>query len=770
MQFILFKRVIRDLKEHCFRYLALFFLIILGMYMVISMAGGADMVESTVYNSSIKNNVEDGEFSLFFPLTDSEKSDLENKGVVLEEKFYMDYTLPDDSKIRVFSNREKINLIQLDEGRLANNKDEIVIEKKFAESHNIQLGSNIKIAETNFEVVGIGSTPDYDCVLKSLADATAQSEIFGTAFVSRDVFENLAAADSNSTTMTYEYSYKEGNNFGAEDIKAYLKEIDIPTTNEISNNQILEQINEKLDLASNLLSFVEQENNPRIYASIDDVLIMKYAGLVAGILVLVLFTYVISVFVVHNIEAESNVIGTLYAMGLRKKELVRHYLILPTLIAFIAGLIGTIFGFSKVGAGIMGAESSAYYSIPELRMTYSIYLILYGVVLPPVISLLINYFFINSKLSSSALSMIRKNAKTETQKPLILKADNFIRRFRIRLFIREYRVNITLIIGMFFSILILILGLDCYSCCRNMYIDNNKDVKFSYMYLYKFPGLTVPEGGEICYAETLNKEIYGYDFDITLLGIEDSNPYFNYNLSPGEKIIAISNSTAAKYNLNVGDNIVLNDENRDVTYTFTIDQIVDYSVGLYAFMDIDSMRELFGRENEYFNVVVSDKELNIDESSLYTTITKEEILKNAEVFITIMKDIFIMMISVSIIIFAIVMYLMLKVILERSTINISLFKILGYRNKEIRKLYLDGNFAMLAVGAIFCIIICKLIVDKIYPICFVANVACGMNYKFQWFLYPIIYIGIILCYLVINFALVIKIKSVSINEVLKNRE
>lgn len=770
MQVILFKRVIRDLKKHCFRYLALFFLIILGMYMVISMAGGADMVESTVYSSSIKNNVEDGEFSLFFPLTDSEKSELESEGVILEEKFYMDYTLSDNSVLRVFKNREKINLIQIDEGRLGYGKDELVIEKKFAENHNIQLGSNVKIGETNFKVVGIGSTPDYDCVLKSLADATAQSEIFGTAFVSKDVFEDLEVADTNSTTITYEYSYKEGENFDAEDIKAYLKERDIPAVNDILDNQSLAQTNENIDVTLNLLNFVEKENNPRIYASVDDVMIIKYAGLVAGILVLALFTYVISVFVVHNIETESSVIGTLYAMGLRKKELVRHYLILPTLITLVAGLIGTILGFSKIGAGIMGAENSAYYSIPELRMTYPIYLILYGVVLPPVISLLINYLFINNKLSLSALNMIRKNTKTKVQKPLKLKGDNFISKFQIRLFIREYRVNITLIVGMFFSILILILGLDCYTCCRNMYLDNKEDVKFSYMYLYKFPGITIPEGGEIGYAETLNKEIYGYNFDITLLGIEEDNSYFHFNLSSGENLIAISNSTAAKYNLNVGDNIVLSDENKDVTYTFEVDQIVDYSVGLYAFMDINSMRELFEKEDGYFNVAISNNKLNIDDSNLYTTITKEEILKNAEVFITIMKDMFMMMIIVSIIIFVIVMYLMLKVILERSTTNISLFKILGYRNREIRKLYLDGNFVMVMVGAIFSITICKLIVDKIYPICFVANVACGMNYKFQWFLYPIIYIGVILCYIMINFALMIKIKRVSINEVLKNRE
>ncbi len=46
----------------------------------------------------------------------------------------------------------------------------------------------------------------------------------------------------------------------------------------------------------------------------------------------------------------------------------------------------------------------------------------------------------------------------------------------------------------------------------------------------------------------------------------------------------------------------------------------------------------------------------------------------------------------SILIFCVVMYLMVKVMIDRSAYNISLIKVFGYRRKEIRKMYLDGNF------------------------------------------------------------------------------
>ena len=40
-------------------------------------------------------------------------------------------------------------------------------------------------------------------------------------------------------------------------------------------------------------------------------MINKVAGLIAGMIIIILFAYVISVFVVHGIERESSVIGTL---------------------------------------------------------------------------------------------------------------------------------------------------------------------------------------------------------------------------------------------------------------------------------------------------------------------------------------------------------------------------------------------------------------------------------------------------------------------------
>lgn len=83
MQKILRKRVFRDLKENLFRYIALGSLIILSMYMVVSLIGAAETIISGGEKIAKKYNVEDGQFSVFVPLTDKQKNILTKKGVTL---------------------------------------------------------------------------------------------------------------------------------------------------------------------------------------------------------------------------------------------------------------------------------------------------------------------------------------------------------------------------------------------------------------------------------------------------------------------------------------------------------------------------------------------------------------------------------------------------------------------------------------------------------------------------------------------------------------
>lgn len=181
------------------------------------------------------------------------------------------------------------------------------------------------------------------------------------------------------------------------------------------------------------------------------------------------------------------------------------------------------------------------------------------------------------------------------------------------------------------------------------------------------------------------------------------------------------------------------------------------------------MRELFGRDDDYYNVLFSDDSLDIEEGRLYSTTTKADVERSADIFITLMTPMVIMLSAVAAIIFCIVLYLMMKVMVDRSSQGIALVKIFGYKNSEIRKLYLNGNLLTVIVGAIISIPLSKYVMDAMFPM-MIANVACGMDLSLGWISYIGIFAAVIILYFVINAFLMRKIRKISPSEALKNRE
>lgn len=775
MQKILRKRVIRDLKENLFRYLALGLLIILGMYIIVSLVGAADTIIIGSKQHATENCLEDGEFQVFVPLTEQEIEKLENAGITLESMFYLDFLQEDESTLRVYKNREEINLLELDDGRMPETAEEIALEKRYCEENDISLGDEIVIANQTYQVAGIGSVPDYEAPLKNMADTSVASKSFGVAFVQERAYEELKASKKSTKSEEYVYAYRLNGAMSADELKDKLKKLEF-SVGDVEDSYLKKYWEETVgkkeyfDIdVNNLVQFMPAEDNPRVGAAADDQIVNKQVGLFAGVIIMILFTYVISVFVVHSIDKESSIIGALYALGVKRKELIRHYLMLPMIVTFFAGTIGTVLGYSKWGINTQMGDCYGYFSIPEIEVVYEQYLLIYGIIMPPVVAALVNYFVIRKRLNQPALRLIKGEQKKRKERNIDLGNMGFISRFRIRQMLRELRTSFTVWFGMFVSLLIMMIGINCYALCEHIRIENKEDTKYEYMYTYKYPEEEVAEGGEACYAKTLKKEILGYNLEVTVLGIDEDNPYFAAKPKQGKSIASISSAMAQKYDLSVGDKVILTDEEEEMDYAFTVQEIVQYSPGFYVFMDIDSARELFGQEDDYYNVVFSDKELEIDSGRLYAVTSKTDIEKSASIFSDMMMPMISMLCVVSALIFIVVMYLMMKVMIDRSSFGISLMKIFGYRTKEIRKLYLNGNFYTVAVGALVCLPLAKWLMDAMYPM-MIANISCGMNLQFTWQMYVGIYMAILVLYFIINWALVGHLKKMVPAEVLKNRE
>ena len=532
-------------------------------------------------------------------------------------------------------------------------------------------------------------------------------------------------------------------------------------------------VDEYFDIkASNLMLFMNHAENPRIDSAADDVQITYTASIIFGILLVMLFAYVISVFIVHMIDQESAVIGALYSMGVKRRTLTLSYVAVPVLVSFISGVIGTALAvLTPAGIPAQLQDSLSYYSMPEVTIKVTPFILIYGLVIPPVTAFIVNVLVIRKRLRKTPLALLRNEQKAVRGKDLKIKGLKFISMFRLRQMIRELRAGLTVILGMFMSLLVAMMAINTFVYCSRVKDFYVSQTKYEYMYNYKYPTEEVPEGGYEAVAESLRKEIYGYTFDVTILGITKDNPFFDTgDLPDNDTDVVISSAAAVKYNLKIGDEFTMKDGNGGRLYAFKVSKIIDYSATLAVFMDIDRCRDLFGEDDKYYNVVFSDHALDIDSGRLYSTVTKSDIEKSAGIYVDMMGPMITVMSTASAVIFAVVMYLMVKMMIDRSTFNISLVKIFGFRNREVRKMYLDGNFITVALGALIVIPLCKIIMDYIYPRYLVSNVGVGISPSYPPELFAAIFLVIIGLYLVINFVLTGRLKKINPAVVLKNRE
>ena len=909
MQKVLRKRIFRDFKENLPRYLALAFLLILSMYMVVSIVGAAETVMRGTTTEAKKQNVEDGQFSLFVPMKESEWDALTDKGITLEKMFFLDYVVDGDKTLRVFKNRTKIDTIAIHAGKLAQADDELVLERQYAEKNDIHVGDTIVLGDRTYKVSGIGTVPDYDSPLKSLGDTVCDSLNFGLAFVTDEAYTILQKEGKSAKSEEYYYAYKLNDAMTDDELKAELKKLSFSSDDvddayfqeywdrtlgreeefrdgmneladgakeladglsELTDNNhdlqkasdqifaaYLEQANSKLSAyrveiltadnfeevldkqirstnnamlqlglvnakselqklkafsdgiyeytdgtadaadgaadvqdgvqelkdetenmldeifnadANNLLSFVTAEDNVRIHAASDDVEMNNTIGMIAGVLLLVLIAYVLSVFVVHSIDQESAVIGALYALGVKRKDLMRHYILLPTLISLIGSAIGTALAYTKIGVRYQMQDTYYYYSLPDIAVQIRPYTIIYGVAIPPIICLIVTSLVIRKRLSRPVLILLKNEQKAATGKDVKLGNMKFMKLFRIRQILRERRTALTVVFGMFVSILLLVMSMEIYTYCHAVQDDYVADTKFEYMYTYKYPSEEVPDGGYEAYAKTLKKEIYGYNFDVTVLGIKGNNPFFDVTLSDSADKVTISSSISYKYGLKKGDVITLKDEENGKIYAFEIEAVTEYAPSFMVFLPYDKALDLFGEQDDYYNVVFADHDLGVEGGRLYSTLTRDDVKKAAGIFSDQMRSMIITIGAVSALIFASVLYLMMKVMIDRSSFSIALIKIFGYRNKEVKKMYLDGNFYIVLIGALVSIPLAKVLLDAAYEPQFVPNIACGVDKSFPVWLYLAMFAGVLVLYFIINHLLVRKIKQMLPAEVLKNRE
>ena len=427
-----------------------------------------------------------------------------------------------------------------------------------------------------------------------------------------------------------------------------------------------------------------------------------------------MLAFVFAVTTNNTIQKEAAVIGTLRASGYTRRELLLHYISLPILVTILAAVIGNILGYT-VFKGIVADMYYGSYSLPTYETRWNAEAFYLTTLVPFVLMAVINVVLIRGKLKISPLRFLRKDlGSTRRSKAVRLPNFKFFNRFRIRILIQNRANYLTLFIGIVFANILLLFGMMMSPLLSHYQEETINNMLAKYQYILSVPDeldveensllgmvqkLLMPsletenENAEKFCMESLKMipEKAGKDGEsITIYGIEPDSKYVEADFSGlSENGVLLSDGFQQKYGIKTGDTISLKEPYGSKTYEFQVGGFYDYPGALAFFMPAESFRSLFDKKETYFNGYFSDEELtDLDDDYVTTTITQDDLTKVSRQLDVSMGEMFQLFNVFSLILFALLIYLLTKLIIEKNASSISMVKILGYKNREIVSLYL----------------------------------------------------------------------------------
>lgn len=619
-----------------------------------------------------KGKVEDANFTSLEKLDQATIKDLENKKVKVYENFYVEEKLPGKKDLRIFENRDSINLPSILEGRLAEKNDEICLSANYARANKIKIGDNIVIGGKTYKLKGLVALADYSTLLKNSEDLVMDTGYFGTALIAKGGLKNLHGQ------IKYQYSYHDTEKLAKAKANDKLKDI----------IKIVNKKNLILDAST------RYDNKCITYFTDDmggDVPMMTSAMIV----LIIAIAFISSIQVKTMIEDEAPIIGSLLASGYKKRELKRAYMLMPIFLSLISSLIGNIIAYSH---GYKKYTDLYYnsYDLPKFKVTFDLRSFILTSLIPLIIYLIINYLVISKALKHEPIDFLRNTIKSPKAKTrLRLDKFSFLNKFRIRVILSNKANIVSLIFGIGLANILLIYSLSL----KPIFYDYASNMKNSMKYEHNYIVKTSQENIKADKLTLSTLKLVDHDMKkVQTLGVDEKSKYQNLSLAKlKDKDVIISSGLAKNYKYKIGDKIKLVEAFNDKEIILRVCSI-DKSNKQFQFITRrDILNKIIAKDKDYFNCYGSDKKLDINKDLLMTEINREEMDKFMTHFMDSFGGIFETFLVITIIFYLIISFLVASLIVDKSKTNISYLKIFGMKNRESTSIYTSPIFAILIV-------------------------------------------------------------------------
>ncbi|MFQ9611005.1 MAG: ABC transporter permease [Lachnospira sp.] len=751
------KRFLRELKGELAKYIVIF----VFMTAVIGLISGFLIADGSMYDTYNKSfekyNIEDGNFELYSKADESVIDKLEKENVTIYENFYKEEIVvrhnnikndeDSQSTLRFYVNREEIDKVDLMEGSLPEDINEIAIDRMYAENNDIKVQDTLTVGSRILKVTGLVALSDYSSLFSDNSDTMFDSLKFGVGVVSQKCFD---AYDDTHIHYVYSWLY---DNKPEDDKEAKLMADDFVKT--ISANAIL-------------VNYIPQYINQAIHFTGDDIGSDRSMMIVLLYVLIVIMAFVFAVTTNNTIVKEANVIGTLRASGYTRGELLRHYILLPIIVTIFGALVGNILGYT-VFKDIFVATYYGSYSLPTYHTLWNADAFLLTTVVPVIIMLVINIVIIGCRLKLSPLKFLRRDLSgKQKKKAMRLPAFGFFNRFRLRIIIQNMPNYITLFIGILFANVLLLFGIMLGPMLTHYQNEITDKLIAKHQYVLKTL-VDVDDNAAEKYCVKTLATIEGRlkSEDVLVYGVKDNSIYADINTaSLKDNEVYITNGYADKFRIKKGDKITLKEKYDDNEYEFTVKDMYDYPSSFAIFMSDAAFKNVFDKSEDYYSGYFSDNILDIDEKYVATQITLDDLTKVSRQLDRSMGETFNLVKIFAVVLFAVLMFLLTKLIVEKNTTSISMVKILGYSNREISRLYVTSTTIVVVLSVALSIGLSVIIMNYLFRV-FMEEMSGWISCYYAPHIFPVMFILNITVYAVISFFMMAKIKKIPMDEALK---
>lgn len=754
------KRFLRELKGELAKYIVIF----VFMTAVIGLISGFLIADGSMYDTYNKSfekyNIEDGNFELYSKADESVIDKLEKENVTIYENFYKEETVvrhnnikndeDSQSTLRFYVNREEVDKVDLMEGSLPEDINEIAIDRMYAENNDIKVQDTLTVGSRILKVTGLVALSDYSSLFSDNSDTMFDSLKFGVGVVSQKCFD---AYDDTHIHYVYSWLY---DNKPEDDKEAKLMADDFVKT--ISANAIL-------------VNYIPQYINQAIHFTGDDIGSDRSMMIVLLYVLIVIMAFVFAVTTNNTIVKEANVIGTLRASGYTRGELLRHYILLPIIVTIFGALVGNILGYT-VFKDIFVATYYGSYSLPTYHTLWNADAFLLTTVVPVIIMLVINIVIIGCRLKLSPLKFLRRDLSgKQKKKAMRLPAFGFFNRFRLRIIIQNMPNYITLFIGILFANVLLLFGIMLGPMLTHYQNEITDKLIAKHQYVLKTL-VDVDDNAAEKYCVKTLATIEGRlkSEDVLVYGVKDNSIYADINTaSLKDNEVYITNGYADKFRIKKGDKITLKEKYDDNEYEFTVKDMYDYPSSFAIFMSDAAFKNVFDKSEDYYSGYFSDNILDINEKYVATQITLDDLTKVSRQLDRSMGETFNLVKIFAVVLFAVLMFLLTKLIVEKNTTSISMVKILGYSNREISRLYVTSTTIVVVLSVALSIGLSVVIMNYLFRV-FMEEMSGWISCYYAPHIFPVMFILNITVYAVISFFMMAKIKKIPMDEALKTVE